>query len=51
MKTKDLLKRIEEIFHEKLQTKTGWGRNEITSIYQTSVNEALIELTDTINIS
>ncbi len=44
MKTKDLLKRIEEIFHEKLQSKTGWGRNEITSIYQASVNEALMEL-------
>lgn len=51
MKTKDLLKRIEEIFHEKLQTKTGWGRNEIASIYQASVNEALMELADTIKIS
>ena len=51
MKTKDLLKKIEEIFHEKLQSKTGWGRNEITSIYQASVNEALMELADSINIS
>jgi len=50
MKTKDLLKRIEEIFHEKLQCKTGWGRNEITNIYQASVNEALMELSDSINI-
>jgi hypothetical protein len=51
MKTKDLLKRIEAIFHEKLQSKTGWGRNEITGIYQASVNEALMELADSINIS
>jgi len=46
MKTKELLKRIQEIFHEKLQAKTGWGRNEIISIYQASVNEALMELAD-----
>lgn len=51
MKTKDLLLRIEEIFNEKLQSKTGWGRNEIANIYQASVNEALMELADSINIS
>lgn len=50
MKTKDLLKRIEEIFYEKLQSKTGWGRNEITNTYQVAVNEELMELADSINI-
>jgi hypothetical protein len=41
---KKLLKRIEEIFIEKLQIKTGWGRNDIISIYKEAVNEAIIEL-------
>jgi len=41
---KKLLKRIEEIFIEKLQAKTGWGRNDIISIYKEAVNEAIIEL-------
>lgn len=45
METKDLLKRIEEIIYEKLQSKRGWGRNEIAIIYQASVNETLIETT------
>ena len=43
---KKILKRIEEIFAEKLQSKTGWGRNEIMQAYKESVNEALIELLD-----
>ncbi len=41
-----LLKRIKEIFTEKLQAKTGWGRNEIISLYDESVNEALLETLD-----
>ena len=43
---KKILKRIEEIFAEKLQEKTGWGRNEIMKAYQASVNEALMEFLD-----
>lgn len=42
--TKQLLHRIEEIFYLRLQTKTGWGRNEIMSAYKDSVVEALTEL-------
>ena len=41
-----LLLKIREIFHAKLQAKTGWGRNEIMDLYNTSVNEALLELMD-----
>lgn len=44
---KKLIKRIEEIFTEKLQLKTGWGRNDILIIYKESVNEAILELLDT----
>ena len=43
---KQLLKRIEEIFIEKLQAKTGWGKNEIIIIYKESVNEAILETLD-----
>ena len=43
---KKILKRIEEIFAEKLQAKTGWGRNEIMQAYREAVNEALMELLD-----
>ena len=38
-----LLLKIREIFHAKLQAKTGWGRNEIMELYNASVNEALLE--------
>ena len=43
---KKLLLLIEEIFTQKLQAKTGWGRNEIISAYRESVNEALITIID-----
>jgi hypothetical protein len=41
---KELLTRIEQIFTEKLQEKTGWGRNQILTIYKESVNEAILEI-------
>lgn len=43
MNTKELLKRIEELFTAKLSAKTGWGRNEILVAYKDSVNDALME--------
>lgn len=46
MKTSDLLKKIEETFHQKLEDKTGWGRNEIKQAYQSAVNEVLLEISD-----
>jgi hypothetical protein len=39
----NLLKRIKEIFYNKLQAKTGWGKNEVMELYVDAVNEALIE--------
>ena len=41
---KQLLQRIEVLFTEKLQAKTGWGRNEILAIYKEAVSEALMEM-------
>ena len=44
---KKLLIRIKELFIEKLQAKTGWGRNEIISIYEQTVTEAIIDTVTT----
>ena len=41
---KKLIKRIEEIFTEKLKAKTGWGKNAVLEIYKESVNEAILEM-------
>lgn len=46
MYNKDLFQRIEEIFTEKLQRKTGWGRNEVLMIFKDAVIEATLELID-----
>ena len=43
---KELLKRIDVIFVEKLQAKTSWGRNDVLNIYRESVNEAILETLD-----
>lgn len=43
MKTSDLLKRVRELFEQRLQAKTGWGRNELLVQYDQAVNEALME--------
>ena len=40
---KEMVKRIQEIFFEKLQEKTSWGRNDLKSMYTEAVNEALLE--------
>ena len=43
---KKLLLKIEEIFKEKLQKKTGWGRLEVMDTYKEAVNEALMAMLD-----
>ena len=43
---KKLLERIEELFTQKLSTKTGWGKNEILQTYKDCVREALMEALD-----
>ncbi|MDH6310902.1 hypothetical protein M2451_004059 [Dysgonomonas sp. PFB1-18] len=48
MKTSELLKQIEQAFAQKLEEKTGWGRNEIKAAYRSAVNETLMEITDKI---
>jgi len=41
-----LIETIESIFFEKLNAKTGWGRNEIRELYKSSVAQAALELLD-----
>ena len=43
---KKLLALIQKKFEEKLQAKTGWGRNEILAAYKDAVSEAILELID-----
>lgn len=45
-KLADVLQRIDEAFEQKLQAKTGWGRNEVLTQYRNAVREALLELLD-----
>ncbi|MES3018168.1 MAG: hypothetical protein V4721_10325 [Bacteroidota bacterium] len=43
-----ILNRIQELFFAKLETKTGWGRNDIKAAYKDAVLEALKEYLDTV---
>ena len=43
---KQLIERISQLFTEKLQAKTSWGRNEILALHKDAVSEALMELLD-----
>lgn len=46
MNKKELLDRIYELFEERLQRKTGWGRNEILEEYKQAKLQALMEALD-----
>jgi len=41
---KKLLERITELFTQKLQAKTGWGRNEVLALHKEAMSEAVMEL-------
>ena len=41
---KDIFRRLEEIFEEKINKKTGWGKNEIMKAYREAVQGVLIEI-------
>ena len=51
MNKKVLLKRIEDLFFERLKIKTGWGKNEVRKAYSEAVNEALMEALDDLDQS
>jgi len=41
---KKLIERITELFTQKLQVKTGWGRNDVLALHKEAVSEAILEL-------
>ena len=41
---KKLIERITELFTQKLQAKTGWGRNDVLALHKEAVSEAILEL-------
>lgn len=45
---KELLLKIETIFTNKLQRKTGWGRNEVLILFKEAMNEAILDMVDSI---
>lgn len=49
MTRRDVLKSMSRIFEEKLQKKTGWGRNEVLSIFKESIIEALVDNLDEVD--
>lgn len=46
MKTSELLQQIDQRFSEKLEAKTGWGRNEVKFALQSVIIEILAEITE-----
>jgi hypothetical protein len=43
---KKLIDLIKQKFKEGLQTKTGWGRNDVWALFETCVSEAAVEVLD-----
>lgn len=46
MKDKNLIDRIRKIFYATIDTKTGWGKNELKQAYEAAIQEALFEQLD-----
>jgi hypothetical protein len=44
--SKMLVAKIKEKFKAGLQEKTGWGRNDVWSLFETCVSEAAVEVLD-----
>ncbi len=43
MKTKEILKKIQIIFEEKISEKNGWGKCEVIAIFKESMALAILE--------
>lgn len=43
---KKLIERIEQIFNQKLEAKTGWGKNEVKILLKEAIAEAALEFVD-----
>ncbi len=49
-KQKSVIFNIRKLFHEKLQEKTNWGRNDVIKMFDTSVTEVMIKLAEDNNL-
>jgi hypothetical protein len=43
---KKLIELIRNKFAEKLKEKTGWGKNEVLTLHNDCINEAILEIFD-----
>jgi hypothetical protein len=43
---KKLIERIRELFNQRLQSKTGWGKNEISILLNEVITQACLEVID-----
>lgn len=43
---RQLMDLVRKNFHDRLQAKTGWGRNDVMAEFDKAVNDALLELLD-----
>jgi hypothetical protein len=41
-----LIEKIKELFKQKLNAKTGWGKNEVLQLHNDAVNESVLWLLD-----
>lgn len=46
-KTSDVLKRVDQLWIEKLNTKTNWGINQLEKMWRETLNEVMFEFIDT----
>lgn len=43
-KLSEFLDRMDRLYTQKLQRKTGWGKNEVLNLYRDCTNKVLLEL-------
>jgi len=46
MKTSEILKKLDQSWSEKLNTKTNWGINQLEKMWRETLNEVMFEYID-----
>jgi|DEB19_MinimDraft_3_1074340.scaffolds.fasta_scaffold165256_1 hypothetical protein len=46
MKTSEILKKLDQAWSEKLNTKTNWGINQLEKMWRETLNEVMFEYID-----
>lgn len=42
----EIFKRLQALFFERLEAKTGWGKEDVKKLYRECANEVLLEYID-----